>query len=56
MATALVAASLGVSGLMKLSPRMSARLFGLEPAQNLAWPLTVQAAGVRDLVVNSGLI
>ena len=56
MALALGAVSLGISGLMTLSPKSSAKLLGLETGRDPAWSLPFQAAGVRDLVVNGGLV
>ncbi len=50
------AVSAGIGGMLALAPRLSGHLFGLAIGRESTAPVMFRAAGVRDLVVNAGLI
>ena len=56
LATGLGAVSIGIGGVLALTPRLSGRLSGLPVGREPTAPVMFRAAGLRDLVVNVGLI
>ena len=56
LATGLGAVSIGIGGLLALTPRLSGRVFGLPVGRQPTAPVMFRAAGVRDVVINVGLI
>ena len=56
LATTLGVVSIGIGGMLTLAPRLSGRLFGLAIGCEPTAPIMFRAAGLRDVVVNAGLI
>ena len=56
LATVLGAVSIGIGGMLALAPRLSGRLFGLPVGREPTAPIMFRAAGLRDVIVNVGLM